>query len=400
MHTSRPQGQLRTDPPPPRPARVSAVEPADLVSYIQHTLGFVPRNSIAAITLAGRSLGAVLRCDWDPSLGRDPTTASVYARQVAGYLRADERADGSLVVLFREPAGHHGGPDIIDGVVAEAMTAELRAAGLPVREAWLVAGGRLWHLDCPDRAACAAHGSAVAGIEASAVNTAFIVEGSVVQDEPPASDLPEPAVVMGRDLRDAVAGLRADGLAGEKGAHWLADWDRVLAGAPLPAEPGARARLLAGLVDVSLRDTLVAAASFSLSRAVSGAVWLDVLPRAVADRLDTPVREVDGVLYSSVVLAASHRAPDWDRIARLRYACTRLLPEAAGESAAAARCLVAWVEWARGRGSLAGRIMEQCRTAYPDYPLARLLGEVIDRGILAGWARRRSTAWSSARGRR
>src|SRR5690606_14223717 len=86
MHTPRPQGQLRTDPPPSRPARISAVEPADLVSYIQHTLGFVPRNSIAAITLADRCLGAVLRCDWDLSLGRDPTATTAYARQVAGYL--------------------------------------------------------------------------------------------------------------------------------------------------------------------------------------------------------------------------------------------------------------------------------------------------------------------------
>lgn len=399
MHTPRPQSQLRTDPPPPRPPRVSAVEPADLVSYIQHTLGFVPRNSIAAIALAGRALGAVLRCDWDPALGRDPVAATAYARQVAGYLSADERADGSLVVLFRDAAGH-GVQDAIDGTMAEALAAELETVGLPVREAWLVAGGRLWHLDCPDRDACAAHGSAMAGIETSAVNTAFIVEGSVVQDQPPAADLPEPAPVMGRDLRDAVAWLRLDGPSGRRAARWLADWDRVLAGAPLPAEPGVRARLLAGLVDVRLRDTLVAAASFSLPRAVSGAVWLDVLPRAVADRLDAPVREADAVLYSSVVLAASHRAPDWGRIERLRHACARLLPEAAGESAAAARCLVAWVEWARGRGSLAGRIMEQCRTAHPDYPLARLLGEVIDRGILAGWARRRSTAWSSARGRR
>lgn len=400
MHTPRPQGQLRTDPPPSRPARISAVEPADLVSYIQHTLGFVPRNSIAAITLADRCLGAVLRCDWDLSLGRDPTATTAYARQVAGYLSADERADGSLVVLFRDAAGHHSGQDATDRVVAEALAAELSAAGLPVREAWLVAGGRLWHLDCPDRAACAAHGSAVAGLETSAVNTAFIVEGSVVRDEPPADDLPEPAPVMGRDLQDAVDRLRADGLSGTGVADWLADWDRVLAGAPLPNESGARARLLAGLVDVRLRDTLVAAASFTLLRAVSGAVWLGVLPRAVTGRLGAPVREADAVLYSSVVLAASHRAPDWGRIARLRQACALLLPEAAGESAAAARCLVAWVEWARGRGSLAGRIMEQCRAACPDYPLAILLGEVIDRGILAGWARRRSTAWSSARGRR
>lgn len=398
MQTDLPEDQLQAEPPPSTPLRVKAVEPVDLVSYIQHTLGFVPRNSITAITLAGRALGAVLRCDWDPLLTDDWDTLTGYARQVAGYLTADERADGSLVFLFRDSTGFPGPDDDSDGILADALDVELAAVGLPVQEAWLVSDGRLWHLDCPDLTTCTAHGSEVARTETSALNTAFILEGSVVEDEPQDGGLPTSADRMSPALQEAVRRLRGSACPAGDRAQWLQDWERVLAGAELPVDPDARAGLLSGLMDVNLRDTLVAAASFTLWRAVSGAAWLHALPQEVAEALGVSPREVNGVLYSSVLMAASRRAPDWDRITRLRAACEQLLPEAAGEPAAAARCVVAWVEWARGRGSVAGRIIEECRRTDPDYPLGQVLGEVIDRGILSGWASRRSTAWS-ARGR-
>ncbi|MBB5749157.1 DUF4192 family protein [Micrococcus sp. TA1] len=397
MQTDLPGNRLPAGPPPSTSLRLTAVEPVDLVSYIQHTLGFVPRNSITAIALVGRDLGAVLRCDWDPRLTDDGNALAGYARQVAGHLTADERADGSLVFLFRDPPGRPGPDDDSARVLAAALEIELAAVGLPVQEAWLVSHGRLWHLDCPDPAACTAHGSAVARTETSALNAAFIMEGSVVEDEPQAGGLPAPADSMSPALRQAVR--RICGATDPSGGHagWLRDWEQVLSGAGLPDDPATRAGLLGGLADVNLRDTLVAAASFTLPRAVSGAAWLHAVPHEVAEILGTSPREIDGVLYSSVLMATSRRAPDWDRIARLRAACEQLLSEAAGEPAAAVRCLVAWVEWARGRGSVAGRIIEECRRSDPDYPLAQVLGEVIDRGILSGWARRRSTAWSATR---
>ncbi|MDI3331756.1 MAG: DUF4192 family protein [Micrococcus sp.] len=398
MQTDLPEDQLHANPSPTTPLRVKAVEPVDLVSYIQHTLGFVPRNSITAIALAGRDLGAVLRCDWDPLLTDDWDALSGYASQVAGYLTADERADGSLVFLFRDSTGYVGPDDDSDGLLADALEFELAAVGLPLQEAWLVADGRLWHLDCPDPTTCTAHGSEVARTATSALNTAFILEGSVVEDEPQAAVLPAPADRMSPALHEAVRRFGRPGHGGRPRAQWLRDWEQVLGGAELPADPAERAGLLGGLADVHLRDTLVAAASFTLERAVSGAAWLHALPQEVAQAFDVSPREVNGVLYSSVLMAASRRAPDWDRIARLRRACELLLPEAAGEPATAARCLVAWVEWARGRGSVAGRVIEECRRADPEYPLVQVLGEVVDCGVLSGWARRRSTAWSARRG--
>ncbi|WMY77591.1 DUF4192 family protein [Citricoccus sp. I39-566] len=432
--------------PTPRPT-VKAVDVADLISYIHHTMGYPPRHSLTAISLSGHSLGAVLRCDWDPAAVVSWPAHSAYARQFAAHLANDRRADGCVAVLFRDdPAGSAdsagAGPledptTESERMLAVALDREFADAGLPMREMWLVARGRVWHVDCPRPAACSGHGTPVSLVETSVINASLILEGSLVSDEPQDSGLPAPAgrfspdllaaLVHVAELAVAAPGLgdwpddadepddpedtgdwidpyalqeledeMADALAG-----WLEGWDHVLSGGDLPQDPYARALLAAGLIRVQWRDCLLAVATFSLERAVSGATWLGTVPRPVAELLGVEPREVNGVLFTSVILAASRRGPDWERISHLRAACAELLPEVAGAVASALRCLVAWVEWARGRGSVAGRVLEECRRDDPGYPLGELLGEIVDRGMLSGWASRRETAWSAtARGNR
>ena len=102
----------------------------------------------------------------------------------------------------------------------------------------------------------------------------------------------------------------------------------------------------------------------------------------------------------SAMLADTVRAPDWDRMDRLREACRDLLPLAAGETASALQCLAAWVDWCRGRGSWAGAVVDQCRARDPYYSMAELLEQLLDQGHLAGWAAREEIAWRRRRPRR
>lgn len=407
---------------------------ADLISYIHHTLGFRPRNSLTAISLAGRSIGAVLRCDWDGAEVRTWPDHTSYARQFAGHLARDRRADGCVAVLFRdEPTGADpSGPGTTDAdpttdsdrMLATALDREFADVGLPLMETWLVAGGRVWHVDCPRPAVCSGHGSPVSLVETSVLNATLILEGSLVSDEPEGSGLPARAATLSPDLIGAVWDVLGGGIGPAPGdgldedddgnepywqdqlddleedaahglAAWLEDWERTLSGGGLPDDPMARAMLAAGLIRIEWRDCLLASATFSLDRAISGAAWLGTVPLLAADLLGSGPREVNGVLFTSVILAASHRGPDWERIRHLRTACAALLPEMAGPVASALRCLVAWVEWARGRGSLAGRILEESHREDPEYPLGQLLREIVDRGMLSGWASRRETAWSA-----
>lgn len=67
--------------------------------------------------------------------------------------------------------------------------------------------------------------------------------------------------------------------------------------------------------------------------------------------------------------------------------------EADGEAAAALLSLLAWIEWARGRGSRAQSYLSRCLDLYPEYRLAELLGELLASGLFPVWARNAGTAW-------
>jgi hypothetical protein len=63
-------------------------DPADLLSFIGHTLGFWPTESLVCITLDNNKVGATLRID----LPRQPGNELPYARTVTSYLTSDTTA--------------------------------------------------------------------------------------------------------------------------------------------------------------------------------------------------------------------------------------------------------------------------------------------------------------------
>ncbi|WP_346233569.1 DUF4192 domain-containing protein [Parafrigoribacterium mesophilum] len=52
----------------------------------------------------------------------------------------------------------------------------------------------------------------------------------------------------------------------------------------------------------------------------------------------------------------------------------------------AALCTLAWLQWALGRGSVAGILAQQALSIQPDYGFARLLSAMLDAGRLPEWA--------------
>lgn len=64
----------------------------------------------------------------------------------------------------------------------------------------------------------------------------------------------------------------------------------------------------------------------------------------------------------------------------------RHLVSCAPESMATpALTMLAWLEWARGRGSVADAYLEECRRLDPDYRLALLLQAMIGHGFVPEW---------------
>jgi hypothetical protein len=221
------------------PEHLTISGPEDILGYIPHSLGYWPSQSLVAMTMQGKRLGATLRVDLPATGGRRSREA--FARTVAEYLLADKEADGTLLVFFTEGGNiddsfNDGG--CIDGgwegtaaLSFRPLLADLECAlglaGMPVRDAWRV-GEEYWrNLYCTDGSCCPMPGRPVAEIRDSRLNAEMVYLGSSV-GAPPGS--PSPGIASTTAADDAVvrAAEREWSLAlAGKGTH-RAQFDAVL----------------------------------------------------------------------------------------------------------------------------------------------------------------------------
>lgn len=336
----------------------------DLLGYIGHVLGRLPRSSLCFITMRGRALRAVVRVDVPVPAPTAHASRAVWAEAVARAVRADREADGCLLVVH-EP----GLDEAVHRPLAPVLRVALREAGVPVAAAWCVedAAAVAWTgadevLDVggDDRP------SPVGAPELSAVSLALMAEeGSVWGRRPADDDVPTPADVHGPwplPPDDAEAAVHT----------WLALWHRVLHGEAV----------------LGALDRRQAAAPLALPR------WRDRLlgMAAVGLAVDAP----EAACPVDLFFADGPRPPRWDLLDRLHDELRGLVPDLPVEQAANALALVGWIAWARGQGSRAGRHLEEAWRLLPGHGLTSLLLRLVEGGRIAGWASDPRTAWRPA----
>ena len=439
------------------PEHLKITGPEDILGFIPHSLGYWPANSLVAMTLQGKRLGATLRVDLpEPSRCRGPALAA-FARTVRDYLEADEEADGALLAIFSAPedaadggepgageAGDSGG-DVPDDGVSPSLARLLRelertlgAAGLPVRDAWLI-GERYWrNAHCTDPSCCAPPGRPIEEIKNSRLNAELVFRGSSVGAAPGRS-LPGRPAAVGTPAPDEPAALEAEqGWTRKFSGRWrnraqfhavLDVWERVLdasngpaarntagrqsAGVPAGALPaGLAGYLRATLCVATWRDAVLVMAAAGRAAAEAGAEEFGVFDAGPDE--PAPLPELGGFPlaapapgpapgeaatageppgYGDVLLGLLPPVPDWARLAGLDRVLARLGGCGGGEAKAAALTGRGWIEWCRGRGSFADALFTEAAAEQPGYRLAELLAELGRRGTLCGWARRRDAAW-------
>ncbi|WP_104179432.1 DUF4192 family protein [Arthrobacter sp. B0490] len=147
--------------------------------------------------------------------------------------------------------------------------------------------------------------------------------------------------------------------------------------------------------------------SVRLGAAVDGARSAGTAAPRGATAADPQVREPGdagcggdaATLYADVLAGRFTGMIAWARVDAMSQVLAQLAAVAEGESRAAALTMSGWFEYARGRGSRAAVFLDAAEEAVPGYRLARLLAELLRRGGLPAWARRRSTAWTADPGR-
>src|SRR5215217_4514969 len=167
--------------------RLTVRGPEDILGFIPHSLGYWPANSLVAMTLQGKRLGATLRLDLPgPAVLADP---AAFSETVSWYLAADEHADGTLLALFTNN-GWMSGPGSYVGLLL-GLESALAEAGMPVKEAWYV-GDRYWRdARCSDPACCPLPGRPLEQIRDSLLNTEMVFRGSSI-GPPPEERQPRP----------------------------------------------------------------------------------------------------------------------------------------------------------------------------------------------------------------
>lgn len=428
------------------PQHLTITGPEDILGYVPHSLGYWPSRSLVAMTMQGKRLGATLRVDL-PVSGSSRERED-FARTVAGYLLADDDADGTLLMFFTndgwaEAWPEESGPGGVGRPLLADLETALGLAGMPVRDAWYV-GDEYWrNAYCADAGCCPLPGRPVAEIRDSRLNAEMVFLGSSVGAAPGAAPVEDHIGPAAQDPAVAAAEERWAGeLVSRRTSRPQFDrvldaWERALAaepGAELPTEVAGFLRACLGVP--SWRDAVLVMAAAGRSAAALGAEEFGIfsaraglpaagpalsgpalsgpaLPDLSMAGLSAPAgqRETDGAGgradqgtsrrrdavpvpgYGEVLLGLSPSVPDWNTMKRLEEVMLQLSSRGPGEARAAALTAKGWIEWCRGRGSFAHASLSQALEAFPGYRLAELLSEVVRRGTICGWASRREAAW-------
>lgn len=404
--------------------------PEDILGFIPHSLGYWPADSLVAMTMHGKRLGATLRLDLPgPATLADPRA---YARTVRDYLAADVNADGALLAIFTndgwsEQLGTYRG-------LLDALEARLDASGMTVRDAWYV-GDTYWRdAHCTDLSCCPARGKSVQAIRDSMLNAEMIYRGSSVGPAPEGGA--RPAAAISGEQRAAVLASEAAWTAQLDRRRRSRDqfgilldlWESVLtndAGQQLPANDVAFLRASLGVP--AWRDAVLVMAAAGPQAALDGAEAFGIFEtdpgvapvgpvRLGLKRSAEPAGQGPGPVglhavsagrggagreagegpdlpgYGEVLLGLEPEVPAWHRLNTLDSVLAQLA-DYGGTPGAASLTGRGWIAWCRGRGSYSAAYLGQALEEEPGYRLAELLLELVRRGTLCGWAARKEAAW-------
>ncbi|WP_369746481.1 DUF4192 family protein [Paenarthrobacter sp. AMU7] len=148
-------------------------DPADLLSFIGHTLGFWPQESLVCITLDKGKVGATLRID----LPRQPGTELPYARTVSSYLTTDTSATSIVFALYTSTHCEPGQPKPHAATIA-ALTGVLAENGITIRDGIFVSDDTYSPYDSEPGQDISLP---ISTTEYSRVNAEFIYRGSTIE---------------------------------------------------------------------------------------------------------------------------------------------------------------------------------------------------------------------------
>lgn len=394
--------------------RLQISTPEEILAYIQCTLGFRPTDSLVMIAFDHQALSTVIRCDLPEALQKtlqSNTLESVtffdfgltepqelqlmdLGKKLGELMARESATTGCLLVYFADTlsvSDHHA--LAAAGTVNAMLTAQFGLAKIPVEESWLIHHQQLWHLRCTVTTECEVQGDAIGDPVLTDIFHTLDPQGNSRHPQQAMRKLafPQTSNMSSKSPPDTQALLEQRP---KVVLDWLSRWEQRLREGPTMLYSDHVAQLLAALEHPRLRDAVLAMACFDFTTALHGMVALGQLPDQMTVLAGVQGNIEDGLAVKDCLQGQSERAPDWQRIAALERLCHQLLPLSDLHSGGVVVGLLAWIEWVRGRGSIALGYVRQARKHFPTERFLLILEDVLRQGVVAGWTTRMDSAWS------
>ncbi|MBA2509817.1 MAG: DUF4192 domain-containing protein [Nocardioidaceae bacterium] len=345
----------RDRPRPDRPVlRVRSVE--DLLALPPITLGFEPAESLVVVAVAGRHPGFQVRVDL-PRRGRAEHEGPALANQVTAAVLLQGCTRVAVIAYSHRAAAAQ---------VAESTARRCAQAGIGLLDVLRCDGRRYWSLMCADEGCCPSAGIAYDS-RSSSLRLEATVQGRAVMPDRAALAATF-AAVSGPDrvaARREVQSVEDEvvALLGLRGRGQVRRPTRQVTAAAAPIGAARVAVVLqrtvrAGRVGMTSAESASAVRdAVTPGRAAVLAVWCSFIPvRDVAWSSMTPA---DAVSHLALWTAVSQRVvPPYEP---------------------AVLALAAFAAWLSGDGASAWCALDRCVEVSPNYSMAALVRETLDR---------------------
>lgn len=415
--------KTETSPSSPQPSAATSVHvktPEDLLAYIQCTLGFRPINSLVAVAFSQRQLSTVVRCNLpdtlqnmlrsdtpeavsflDYGLTEDQELQFIRTGRHLGELMTNDPLTTSLMLVYL--AQDVNIPDqqalAVAGTANAIITAQFGVQGARIEESWYIHNEHMWHLRCASTTECSVQGNKIGDPRNTRVFRTLDPHGITANQTTPVNRrlvFPPPSRTQLRAqtpsehrVTENVLQLRPQLV-----VNWLRQWDDHLTDGPKMLHAKHVAELLESLEEPRVRDAILGVASFDMNTAIRGMIALEQFPNDIGNLTGLVGNIADGWTVKDCQNGRSVRPPDWERIERLEALCHRLLPLSDANSGGVVAGILVWIEWVRGRGSLALSYVRQARHRFPTEQFLTTLEGFLRLGAVAEWAMRADCAWT------
>ncbi|MFJ4030386.1 DUF4192 domain-containing protein, partial [Paenarthrobacter sp. NPDC089989] len=327
--------------------------PADILSFIPHTLGFAPRESFVFITMRGNALGATLRVD----APRDANTAG-FARAMADYLALDTVANAAVLAVYTDQRAAQGEARPFQDHI-EAIVETLDATGMPLKDAWLVTSAHWKNLLCDDPQCCPIE--SLESITDGNLNAEMIYRGSSYKAAPGTRYEPFSGPADTAEQIDHAGHV----LQYSEEINGRELWNQSIEQGR-PIGPDTAVQLLACFQYPALRDVLMCTV------------------------IEPERTDAEGSAY---LLLGVGITPDWARVDRAQEIARELITAAPESYRAPLLTVIGWLSYLKGQSSVAGEHFTAALDDVPGYRLAELMEEIIGNGRIAPVAADETTGY-------